>query len=76
MSDPVHVDLTSDEAIVLFDFLSRFSETDTLTIADRAEQKTLWNLLGLLEKQLIEPFLPDYQGVLQQARDRLRDPTE
>lgn len=67
------IDLGADEALVLFEFLQRFSESDSLTIQDQAEQRALWNLCCLLEKQLVAPFASNYQELLASARDRLRD---
>lgn len=69
----VHLRLTPDEALVLFEFLSRYSDTDELVLEDQAEQRALWNLCCKLEKELVEPFNPDYVKLLQSARDRLRD---
>jgi hypothetical protein len=71
-----HLEFSADEALVLFEFVSRFAETDRRSIADQAEARALWNLCSLLEKQLLEPFLPGYAALLQQARDRLRDDDE
>ena len=42
----------------------------------QAEERALWNLHCLLQKQLVEIFHPDYKALLAAARDRLRDPTE
>ena len=64
--------LTNDEALVLFDFVARFSETNVLKLEDRAEAQALWNVCCLLEKQLVEPFQDDYSDRLRAARDRLR----
>ncbi len=69
----IDVSLTPDEALVLFEFLSRYSDTGELRIEDQAEQRALWNLCCLLEKELIEPFDPGYAKLLQSARDRVRD---
>ena len=70
----VRVTLTPDEALVLFEFLSRFDETDVLAIKDHAEEKALWKLLGKLEEILVPPLRPDYKQLLEAARTRLRDP--
>lgn len=73
--DEVVVRLSHDEALVLFEWLCR---TDELTndfgdlVEDQAEQRALWNLNCLLERVLIEPFQPDYQELVEQARSRLR----
>jgi len=77
MGEPVRIELTSDEALVLFAFLQRFEEQATLTVQDQAEQRALWNLHCLLEKhQLVESLHLDYQTALSAARDRLRDPPD
>ena len=73
MGEPTRLELTGDEALVLFEFLSRFSENDTLTIEDQAEERVLWKLLGLLEKRLVEPFDPEWAAIISAARNRLRD---
>ncbi len=69
----VQVNLTADEALVLFEFLQRFSNTDKLTLEDQAEERALWNLTCLLEKQSLIPFSSNYADELFQARARLRD---
>ena len=76
MNEPVRLALTNDEALVLFEFLSRFDDTDTLTIQDQAEKRVLSNVHGLLQKQLIEIFHPDYNLLLNAARNRLRAPVD
>ena len=76
MGEPIRLELTADEALVLFEFLSRYSESDSLSVVDQAEQRALWNLQCLFERQLVEPFRPDYAALLAAARDRLRDSTE
>jgi hypothetical protein len=73
MEETVTLPLTPDEALVLFDFLPRFDATDTLSIDDPAEQRALWNLSCLLERELTGPFLPDYDKRLAAAHERLRD---
>lgn len=69
----VTMSLTSDEAVVLFEFVRRFSDTDKLTIEDQAEERALWNLCCLFEKASVVPLEASYSAALQAARDRLRD---
>jgi hypothetical protein len=73
VEDRVRLDLSRDEALVLFEFLSRFSNSNALAIEDQVEERALWNLLCLMERQMVEPFLPEYPQLIQQARERLRD---
>ena len=49
------VTLDADEAIILFEMLSRWNEDATFALADQAEQRVLWNLCCALEEQLAEP---------------------
>ena len=70
---PIHLELTADEALVFFGFASRFTDSDQLTIGDESEARVLWNLCGRLEKQLPEPFSPNYHELLAQAQGRLRE---
>ena len=69
----VHLTLSNDEAIVLFEFLTRFSNSDVLSIEDQAEERILWDLTCMLEKSLDEPFSADWLQHLALARARVRD---
>ena len=76
MSDikEINIALTKDEALVLFEFLSRFNQTDNKEVfEDHAEQKMLWLIEGQLEKLLTEPFMPTYVDIIKEARNKLRD---
>jgi len=68
------LDLDDDEALVIFEFLSRYQESGQLTVAHPGEDRALANLLCLLEKQLVAPFGPDYDRALAEARQRLSAP--
>ena len=71
----VTITLTRDEAIVLFEFLSRYSEAPhELRIADQAEQRVLWNMQANLESALHEPINnPNYEERVTRARAAVRD---
>ena len=71
--DLVRIELTGDEALVLFEFLERFSESGKLVLEDQAEQRVLWDLTCILEQKLVQPFALNYEELLSQARDRVRD---
>ena len=76
VSDLVELQLTHDEALVLFEYLRRCDDDNSLVFIDQAEERALWNLEGKIEKQLAKLFDPRYGELLQAARDRLRDPEE
>lgn len=71
--DQVSVSLSNAEALVLFEFLSRFSDAEKLTIEDQAEEQVLWALCCLLEKLLVEPLKSNYHELLDTARGLVRD---
>lgn len=77
-NDGASVQLTPDEAIVLFSLLWRWSdetgagETPAPSCFEsRAEAAVLNGLLCDLEKQLVAPFEADYARAVKGARDRL-----
>jgi hypothetical protein len=63
--------LTSDQALVLFEWLSRLDERDELPVEDPAEEQVLWALHGQLEKALAEPFEENYHELVVAARGRI-----
>jgi len=67
------IELTRSEALVLLDFLARTSDEGALPAPDEAERRTLWKLECVLEKALVEPFLPYYLELLEQAKGRLKE---
>jgi hypothetical protein len=69
----VKLELSSDEALVLFDWLVRFNALQRTDFADQSEQRVLWDLEAILETQLIPPLRADYSDLLEQARARVRD---
>ncbi len=72
----IEIVISRAEALVLFELLAKFDQTNTLRISDTSEAKVLLKLLGSLEKKLVEPFYPNYLDVLDAARASLRDTGE
>jgi hypothetical protein len=72
--DAVVVRLTRDEALVLFEWLSRATNEDALHAAtiDAAEVIALNALCALLERELVELFDPNYLELVAAARERIR----
>lgn len=68
-----HVDLqlTSDEALVLFDVLHRWEGDRRAASDDPGEQAAFDALSCLLESQLVEPFTAAYVAAVHSARARL-----
>jgi hypothetical protein len=69
----ISIELTQDEALVLFELLSRFSGDKPLMIEDQAEQRVLWDMTASLEKELVQPFQDNYAASLEKARAAVRD---
>ena len=72
-SKKVKIELTSDEALVLYDWLTRFNQRADTDFADQAEERVLFDLEALLEKTLVAPLQSDYANALVQARSKVRD---
>ncbi|WP_093778897.1 hypothetical protein [Streptomyces sp. 136MFCol5.1] len=72
--EPVVIKLTHDEAFVLSDWLyevmMKSAKLDAI-VPDRAVWSGIYAISGALEKSLVEIFMPDYAGRLEQARQRL-----
>jgi hypothetical protein len=66
------LELTDDQALVLFEWLARLDEQDAFPVEDPAEEQVLWCLHGQLEKALSEPFRANYRELVEQARARVR----
>lgn len=73
VAKPISIDLTEDEAMVLFEWLSRINKSNDLDFEDQAEQRVLWDLEALLEAALAQPFRTNYDQLLADARERVRD---
>ena len=69
----ITLELTNDEALVLFEWLARVDSSDLLVFEDPAEQQVLWRLEGMLERVLVEPLDATYKELLAKARRRVRD---
>lgn len=70
------IDLTDDQALVLFEWLARLDEADAFPVEDPAEELVLWALHGQLEKLLRQPFDPRYRELVAEARARVRERPE
>ena len=71
--DSIKIEITNNEALVLFELLSRYSDTEKLTIEHPAEQRSLFNLACALEKLLPQQLEADYKIKLESARQALKD---
>lgn len=65
------VDLTEDEALVLFELLHEYGSNDDgreLKVQHAAERNVLWALSAQLEKHLVPPFRSNCEDLLSKAR--------
>ena len=63
-SKRVKIELTSDEALVLYDWLTRFNQRADTDLADQAEERVLFDLEAMLEKALVAPLQSAYANFL------------
>lgn len=76
MSEPEHtvtIELSADEAIVLFEYLTRTDESGDYRPKPGGEVAALWRLEGALEKKVDLLFSPEYGDALDAARARLAE---
>ncbi|XYH92484.1 hypothetical protein ACMHYB_31975 [Sorangium sp. So ce1128] len=67
----VTISLNADQALVLFEWLTREDGKGGLPTEHQAEQNVLWEIEAQLEKSLVEPLQPDYAVKVAAARERL-----
>ncbi len=70
MTNEIKISLTKHEAVLLLEFISRLNKSKS--VEDKSEQRALWNLESLLEKEI--PFIFDseqYDNVLNEAKRAL-----
>jgi hypothetical protein len=72
-SKRIKIELTSDEALVLYDWLTHFNQRADTHLADQAEERVLFDLETMLEKALVATLQSDYADLLAQARSNVRD---
>ena len=65
--------LTHQQAVVLFEWLCRVDDAESLHFEDSSEQKVLWILEGQLESALAEPLQPNYAEIVEQCRRIVND---
>jgi hypothetical protein len=75
MENITNIPLNDNELLVLSDLISRINKSRILDtfFVDQAEQRMLWNLECLLEKNTPNIFSPDYTEDVKRAREAIRD---
>ncbi len=72
----MQVELTEDEALVLFDLLADYGashDSRQLLVRHAAERNALWALHATLERCLLAPLQQDYSEQLVAARLRVEE---
>lgn len=67
----MHLVIGRAEALVLFEMLADLYNQPRLNIGSLAERIALIRLQGALEKTLVEPFMPEYKTLVEEARSHL-----
>ncbi len=71
MPPPIHLELPEHVALVMLEWLYSLEHKGEQVFNHPADQRAAWILEGLLENQLVAPFMPDYLRILQDAREKL-----
>lgn len=64
-------DLSSDQALVLFEWLAQFDQAGSEIFRHHAEEKVVWKIEGILEERLDMLFEPNYKQLLAEAQKRI-----
>ncbi len=65
------IELKDFEALVLLEFLLRFSEDEKLAIEHEAEKQILYDLCAMLEREVPELLDPKYKELVSTAREKI-----
>ena len=71
VADPLRGQMSQDHALVLFNLLSHRDQKLRDANLDQAECVVLDDLLAVLESELSEPFLENYDELVQASRLRI-----
>ena len=63
--------MSDDQALVFFDWLSRFTESNAFDALPEHERRVLWDLEASLESTLPQVLAGDYQDALAAASARI-----
>lgn len=75
-TNKIKIELTEQEALVLYDWLVRFNGSQDASFVDQAEERVLFDLESVLEKILVAPLESNYTSLLAAARSKVRDEIE
>jgi hypothetical protein len=67
------LEITEDEALVLFEFFERFDDTDRLEFKHAAEYIALMRVSGQIDKTTSAMFKANYDALLSEARTRVAE---
>src|ERR1700679_2517683 len=68
-SDPITISMSKNEAIVLFEILSRSTELRSSIVQDKSEKAVFDQLCAGLESMLGGPFQSDFKETLKRAKE-------
>jgi hypothetical protein len=76
VEDEINLAIGRSEALVLFEMLADFYNQPVLELSGPAERLALVRLHGALEKTLVEPLMPNYRAIVDEARSSLTAQSE
>lgn len=73
MSKSNQIELSNDEALILFERLAQLDDQGAFPVKDHAEELVFWKIQSQLEKSLVEPLKPDYRKLVLEAKARVTE---
>ena len=65
----IKIEISEDDAIVLFEFFERFSEKEEMYFVHPAEYLSLMKISAQIDKSITAMFKKDYGKILKNARE-------
>ena len=72
----IQIEISEDEAIVLFEFFERFGEKEEMYFVHPAEYLALMKISGQIDKSTSAMFKENYVEILKKARENIADSFE
>ena len=73
MNKNIMIELTEDEALILFDCITRFNEKrSSIVFRDESEKKVIFDIESDLETKLASILDQDYELILNKAKKNIK----
>lgn len=69
----INIEISEDDAVVLFEFFWRFGEKEELYFVHPAEYLSLMKISGQIDKSTSAMFKPNYKEIVEESREKIAE---